>query len=264
MMERAPADEGGHDMMTATVLGSGTCVPAAGRGAPGYLVRTGESLLLLDPGPGTLARLAAIGLSHRDIDLILLSHLHPDHSLDLVTFLQANNATPGYKRSRPLSLVGPKGLSAFLAGLIALYDCVGPEGYSIDLRELGAETLRLPGGETLTAALSGHTRESLCFRLESGGRVLVYSGDASARGDLPAIAGGADLLLCECSFPETWEVPDHLNSAQAGRIAQEAGAGRVVLTHLYPPSLETDVAAQVRTRYEGRVTLAYDGLTAIV
>ena len=263
-MERAPAGEGGHDMMVAIVLGSGTCVPAAGRGAPGYLVRSGESLFLLDPGPGSLARLASIGLSHRDIDMVLVSHLHPDHSLDLITFLQANNTAPGYKRSRPLALLGPKGLSSFLAGLFALYDCAEPEGYHIDLRELGSETLRLPGGETLTAALSGHTAESLCFRLESGGRVLVYSGDASARGDLSAIAGGADLLLCECSFPEEWDVPDHLNSAQAGRIAQEAGAGRVVLTHLYPPSLETDVVTQVRSRYDGRVTLAYDGLTAIV
>jgi ribonuclease BN (tRNA processing enzyme) len=250
--------------MTVTVLGSGTCIPVPARGAPGYLVRIGGTPILVDAGPGTLARLAAAGVSYKDLALVLVSHLHTDHTLDLVTLLQANNATPGFHRTLPLSLIGCRGLSSFLSRLFEIYDGITPEGYSLDIKEVDAEAGSYAPGWGLTTGLSGHTPGSLCFRFEYGGRTLAYSGDASVSGDLARVAKGADLLLCECSLPDGWRVEDHLSAGDVGAIAHEAGVGHVVLTHLYPPSQDADVVAQVRRRFAGQVTLAHDGWTCTV
>ncbi len=250
--------------MTLTVLGSGTCIPLPGRGAPGYLVMIAGTPILVDAGPGTLARLTAAGVSYRDLALVLVSHIHPDHTLDLATFFQANNATPGFHRTLPLSIVGCRELSSFLSRLFELYDGIKPEGYALDIQEMEAEVASYPPGWKLTTGLSGHTSWSLCFRFEYRGRILAYSGDASVNGDLVRIARGADLLLCECSLPDGWRVQDHLSAGDVGAIAHEAGVGQVVLTHLYPPSQDADVVAQVRRSYDGKITLASDGWTCVV
>ncbi|MCE1195340.1 MBL fold metallo-hydrolase [bacterium] len=264
MSERGRARADGLDSLSVTVLGSGTCVPLAGRGASGYLVRAGGANILVDAGSGTLTRLAQLGLCHRDIGFVLVSHLHPDHSLDLAALLHANGATPGYSRSSPLAIAGCRGLSALLDKLIEAYDCIRPEGYALEIRELGEEEMSLPAGIELTARLNGHTEESLSFRFNYEGRSLVYSGDASARGGLAELARGADLLVCECSLPDAMAVPDHLCPAEVGKIAREAGVGRVILTHLYPQALESGAREEVEQVFGGPVGLAYDGFTALV
>ena len=250
--------------MTVTVLGSGTCVPAPGRSAPGALVRFGGTPVLLDAGPGALARLAAAGASYRDLATVLVSHLHPDHTLDLVTLFQANAATPGFRRTLPLTVAGCRGLSSFLARVFDLYDGIRPEEYPLSIREMEEDTARFPPGWTVTTGPSGHAPGSLCFRFEYEGRILAYSGDASPRGRLVDIARGAHLLLCECSLPDGWRVEDHLRAGEVGEIAREAGVPHVVLTHLYPPTQDADVVAQVRRRFDGEVTLAHDGWTGVV
>ena len=249
--------------MTLTVLGSGTCVPLPSRATPGYLVSVQGMPILVDPGPGSLVRLSAAGVDYRRLEFVILSHLHPDHTLDLITLLQASNATPGFSRSLPLNLIGCKGLSAWLSRLFAAYEGIEPEGFALNVRELEAESVGFPTWK-LESGPSGHTPTSLAFRFASEGKVLVYSGDASATGATVRLARGADLLLCECSLPDGWRVPDHLSAGQVGAIAAEAGVARVVLTHLYPPALEADVVAQVKAYYRGEVTLATDGWSTVL
>jgi ribonuclease BN (tRNA processing enzyme) len=249
--------------MTVTVLGSGTCVPLPSRATPGYLLSFQATPVLLDPGPGSLVRLSAAGVDYRQLEFVILSHLHPDHTLDLITLLQASNATPGFRRSLPLNIIGCKGLSAFLRRLFEVYEGIEPEGFALNVRELGAESVNFPTWR-LEAGMSRHTPASLSFRFESEGKALAYSGDSSASGDLARLAQGADLLLCECSLPDGWSVPDHLSAGQVGAIAAGAGVGRVALTHLYPPALEVDVVAQVKAFYRGEVTLAADGWSTVL
>lgn len=249
--------------MTLTVLGSGTCVPQAARGSAGYLLRAGQGPILVDAGPGTLARLAAAGEDWTAIDTVVITHLHPDHTLDLATLLQAAGSTPGLRRTQPLLIAGCPGLAGFVTGLDALYGGLEGEGFALEVREITGGPLSLPGC-SLTAAPSGHAPGSLSLRFESSGKSIVYSGDASVRGELALLAREADLLLCECSFPDGWDSPDHLCAGQVGDIAAAAGARRVVLTHMYPPALRADLVSQVRARYRGPVDIAVDGWTVSV
>ncbi|MFQ5709563.1 MAG: MBL fold metallo-hydrolase, partial [bacterium] len=99
--------------MELIVIGSGTCVFQTHRGAPGYVLRIGEDLILLDGGTGTLRRCLDVGVDYREIDKIFYTHLHPDHVMDLVPFLFASKYTPGFTRRDGLEIYGPAGFAEF-------------------------------------------------------------------------------------------------------------------------------------------------------
>ncbi len=244
--------------MELTVLGAGTALPVPGRSPAGYLIRVNGEPLLFDLGPGTLARLAAAGVSYRALEKVFVSHLHSDHVLDLVTLLQASNATPGWRRDRPLELFGCRGLEALVARVLGAFDGTAPEGFRLRVTELAAGRHDF-GGWTLETALTAHTEASIAFRIEAGGGALVYSGDAVESAELVRLARGASIFVCECSFPRGWPTTDHVTADAAGRMARAAGAERLVLSHLYPPAQEADVAGQARAEYPGEVIVAMDG-----
>lgn len=249
--------------MEVTVLGAGTAVPSPGRSAAGVLIRIGSVPIAFDLGPGTVARMAEAGTSYRDLEYVFLSHLHSDHTLDLVTLLQANNATPGWTRSKPLRLTGCRGTRKLYDDLLAAYPDVSPKSYALEIRECGAERITADGW-TIETALTGHTLSSLAYRLEAGGAVVVYSGDCVESDELKRLARNADLLLCECAFPRGWATLDHMTADAVGRVAQAGQVKRVILTHLYPPAQSVDLAAQVQETYTGPVLVAVDGTRAVV
>lgn len=245
--------------MRLTILGSGTCLPVANHSAAGYLVRVGETPLLVDAGPGTVARLAAAGVSYRDLEYVLLTHLHADHTLDLATLLEALVATPGWTREKTLNLIGCRGLGEFLQRLIQTFDGIAPRGYRLDVTEMGQERREFPSWIVETA-LTAHTENSIAFRIEANGCALVLSGDAVETRDLVRLARNADVFVCECSLPNGWPPTNHLMAGAVGRIAREARVKRLVLTHLYPPALDADVVSQVREEFDGDVRIAVDGM----
>ncbi|GIW72038.1 MAG: MBL fold metallo-hydrolase [Planctomycetota bacterium] len=250
--------------MRLTVLGSGTAVPRAERGSPAHLVELGEGeRVLLDLGPGGCRQLARLGVRPRAIRRVLISHHHPDHTLDLVHLLFAANY-PGELRTEPLMVLGPPGFRAFFAALCAPYgQALRASAYELVIDELHPGARRRFEGWMLQCAPTRHTEHSLAFRLTELGpggraRALVYSGDGGYGRELVELARGADLLLMECSFPDGQGVPGHATPAVAARIAREAGVGRMVLVHLYPPCDEVDLLAQVRAGWDGPVELARD------
>ena len=240
-------------------LGSGTSIPVQQHSPAGLLVKAGGQNLLFDIGPGTLGRLHFGGIEYTQIDRLLLTHLHPDHTLDLASLLLAFNYAPGAERTLPFAVTGGRDLTEFYARLLSLYPEVAPVSFELQLHQVYREQFSI-GDLTLECAPTGHTTASIAYRLTEGVRSVVYSGDASPRGELAQLAAGADLLISECSFPSGWETEDHLNADLAGAIAQRAGVRSLVVTHCYPPALAVDLAGQIRRRYDGDVQLALDGL----
>lgn len=247
--------------MELVVVGSGTGVPSLRRGSPALAVKAAGRLLLLDLGNGTLRSLLRYGLDFNDIDVLALSHVHPDHVGDLVPFLFATRYALGYTRQEPFWLLAARGFQEFLAHLKGAFgQWVEPPPGLMVLKELAPEGPDEVGWEGLLvrSAPTNHTAGSLAYRVEAEGRALVYSGDTDESDSLVELAYGADLLVLEAANP--FKVPGHLTPPEAGRLAARAGVKRLLLTHFYPPCDEVDVVALAAREFSGEIIKAEDGL----
>ncbi|MEJ2671975.1 MAG: ribonuclease Z [Deltaproteobacteria bacterium] len=251
--------------MELIVIGSGTGVPSLRRGAPCLAVQAGGRLLVLDLGAGSLRALLRCGLNFSAIDVLALTHLHPDHVGDLIPFLFATRYSLGYTRTEPFLLLAARGFARFHALLKeAFAGWVEPPPGLMDLRELAPDCpdeVR-DRGLLIKSAPTNHTEGSLAYRVQAQGRSLVYSGDTDVSDSLVDLARNTDLLVLEAANP--FKVPGHLTPAEAGRLAAAAGAKRLLLTHFYPPCDEVDVVAQASKEYRGEVLRAEDGASLTV
>ncbi len=253
--------------MELIVLGSGTGWPRRKRNASGYLLRVGDYWLLLDCGPGTLRRITEAGQDINYIDFIFLSHWHPDHVADLVPYFFATRYRLGFFRVDPIRLISAEGFRNFYR---ALREAFGhwiepPEGL-LEIYERPTDRMSLltfPGLRLATSP-ARHNPESLALRVEAEGKVLVYTGDTEYSPEIVELAQGADLLVCECSFPEENPVAGHLTPSRAGRMAAEAGVKRLLLTHFYPPCEDADLKGPVQKYYPGEILLAEDLMTITI
>ncbi len=241
-------------MLELIILGSGTGIPAAERGAPGLVVKVGDKPLLFDSGSGILGRLLQAGVNPLEIDHLFYTHQHIDHVADLAPFLHAATLT---SRERLLEIVGPQGFKAYYNRLLSLHPSLRPRTFGVNLWEVCKDRLTYPTWSVLTE-LTGHTAHSVGYRVQTDGGSIVYSGDATYSQNLVELSREADLLVLECSYPDDQQVAGHLTPSLAGRIAEEAEARQLILTHLYPPCDRVDVVAQCRRVYAGPILLAHD------
>lgn len=251
--------------MEVYIIGSGTCVPSLRRGSPGTVIRVENSIVLLDSGSGTLRRLLEINIDFKEIGYLLYSHLHPDHTSDLVPFLFASKYGGEEMRTKELHIIGPVGIAEFYRSLKLAYgDWIVPQSFRLDLMEIDREELSFSDFNLQGFSLL-HSDHSVGFRLKcKEGKIVAYSGDTDYCPSLIELARGVDLLILECSFPDDRKVEGHLTPSLAGRVAREAECKRLLLTHFYPPCDHYDIMGIVKRQYSGEVILAEDLKKTIV
>jgi ribonuclease BN (tRNA processing enzyme) len=242
-----------------TIVGSAAAwTKQPGHPSSCYLLELGGAGVVLDIGQGSFAALAG----RRDpekLRAVLVSHLHPDHGIDLIPFrhyLRFACNPPG-----SVELRAPDDLRRRFDVLL------GEENF---LAELPGEPLR-PGRLELepfeiTVAPIRHHDPSFAFRVaslaDSGAPGLVYSGDCGHADDLLPLMHPRDTLLSEAYFGAEQPVPEahHLTSADAARIAQTSDAGRLVLTHLKDGTDQSAALAAARAVFMGPTDIARDGM----
>ena len=226
--------------LSLTVVGCSGSMPGPESAASCYLVEYDGFRVVLDLGSGALVALQRyVGLDA--VDAVLLSHLHPDHWIDLCPYFVARSYDPRGP-FRPLDVHGP---AATAAALVAAY---GPDRKVEDLADaftfhaLGPGPLRL-GPLSIAAARTAHPVECWAFRIEAGGRVLAYTADTGPCAAVTGLARGADLLLAEAAFLDGAANPPglHLTGREAGEMARDAQVGRLLVTHV-PPWHDPEVA----------------------
>lgn len=204
---------------------------------------------------------ARAGVGPEVLDLVFISHLHPDHTSDLGALFFALRYG-GYDRGeRPLRLLGPPGFRDFLSGLEALWgEWIAAQGYRREVGEVDGREQTF-GPLSLRFGPVAHLPHSRAIRIETGGRSLVYSGDTEYSEELIGLARGCQLLVLEAAFPDGQGVSGHLTPSDAGKMAEAAGVGRLVLTHFYPPCEGVDLRAQCAQTFSGEILLAEDLMT---
>ena len=243
------------------ILGSGTGLPNPKRAVPGYLLKIENMNILIDSGAGTLHRLVRCGVTYHDIDYILYSHLHPDHTLDLVSVLFASR-NPENAREKDLAVIGPEGLEGFYDKLLSLYGAtIAPESYMVRLREITDGEIDLDMCKVRAKRVE-HTERSIGFRIElANGTSFAYSGDTGYCDNIVSLAKNVDLLLLECSGPNGFKATKgHLTPSAAGRIASEAGCKRLVLSHFYPVCDRHPIQRQTKEHFNGKTIIAKDNM----
>jgi len=241
------------------VIGCSGSLPGPDSAASSYLVSAEGFHLLLDLGSGALGPLQR-HLGVEQIGAIGLSHLHPDHCMDLCGLYVAAKYSP----AAPLPLIpvyGPDGTAERMA---LAYDLPLDPGMTEQLDFHSWQPVQEIGPFTVRTTRGKHPVPAYPIRVEHNGRALVYSGDTGPTDALVELASGADVLLCEAALHDDHpdNPPDlHLTGRQAGAHAHRAGVSRLIITHV-PPwyDRETQARAAAKT-YPGEILIAHPDAT---
>ena len=243
------------------VIGAGPAyTDRPGAAGAAYLVRQGPTAVLLDLGQGAFPRLASL-LDPATLDAILISHLHPDHFIDLVSMRHFLRWGPHHPRRA--RVVGPHGLGDRLD---ALHAEPGFSAAALDIEQLVPGPTRI-GTLNVDVARVTHSGESFAFRVgRDRGAGLVYSGDCGRAEDLDPLLKPGDTLLCEASFGPGPVPTDaaHLDGPGVGALASRTGTRRVLLTHLLMSFDEAATVASVRAHFDGPVSLVAPGDAIVI
>jgi ribonuclease BN (tRNA processing enzyme) len=241
--------------MKLTIIGSAGTFPGPASGCSSYLVEQDGFRLLLDVGNGSTGALQeACGLLGPDA--VIVSHLHGDHYLDLVTYTYARRYHPD-GIAPMLPVYGPSNIKEAMIGaygknintlLDEVYDfhpvdhdqVIGVGPFEVDLRRVN------------------HPVETYGMRLSAGGRSLTYSADSGLCDSLIDLARGVDLFLCEASYLDGDDNPPdiHLTGREAAENAVRAESQRLLLTHLVPWGDEARTVAEAKSAYDGDIGVA--------
>jgi len=247
------------------VVGSGTLVPDAERGAPAHWVEIGRSSLLMDCGAGTLRTMARLGLRWGAISHLLITHFHTDHVGELASLLFALKNGLDPSREAPMTLLGPVGLSSHLEGLARAHGSYILEpGFPLAVHELpSGGAWKHPLGEFRIETLGTlHTAHSIAVRVITGDGCLGYTGDTGPDQALGPFFRGCQILLAECSHPTGKRTETHLTPEGLASLADVASPDLLVPVHCYPaldPEKVPNLLAEAG--YEGRVLTGWDGLS---
>jgi ribonuclease BN (tRNA processing enzyme) len=275
------------------------------RAQPASAVVVDGDVYLFDAGEGTQRQLKAAGLAEARLRAVFLTHHHVDHVGGLAPLI-VNRWIVGART--PLPVIGPAGTAEMLQGLAAAARPIERSPLAIGAAKPGVaeaavarDLAAMPVAAEIyrddrirVAAIEvDHYHEAdgrrsdaaraYAYRVEGGGRTIVFTGDTGPSPGLVALARGADLLVSEvmdraaiAAALDRMALPadaragflrhmdlDHLTPAQVGRLAKDAGVAAVVLTHLVPGrDEETSTAGYtdgLSDIFKGRVTVAEDG-----
>jgi len=242
--------------MKLTVIGYWGGFPAAGEASSGYLLEHEGFKLLLDCGSGVLSQLQTF-VSPDELDAVLLTHSHPDHTADIGVLQHAlliGHMSGGTEKCLPIYTHSDD--AVFIETLqYKSYTKWEPidEGKSSQI-----------GPFLVSAMRTKHSVPCLAYRIEAGGRVFGFTGDTAFDEKFAFFFHGADCLLSECNFykgMETAERAGHLTSEHAAVIARNAMAKRLILTHLPHFGNVHQLKDEAAEFFGGEIGLASTGLT---
>ena len=232
-------------MIELHVLGGAPASGNPGEACSGYLVTAGSTRILVDCGPGVVASLLA--RDPRPVDAVVLTHAHHDHVGDLFALGYAHRFGALAAHDAP-TVYSP-------VALASLFTAGGADADHLEVQIVsGPLTI---GDASVSFRAMVHPGGSNAVRIDHRGSGLCCSGDTRPTPALAEHARGVDLLLCEATMEAASE--SHLYAAEAGRIAHEARARALVLTH-HLASERGAVIAAAREQFGGSVAAAVPGL----
>jgi len=245
------------------IVGNRAGSPGPDGPAGGYVLQVDGKNILIDCGPGVLAELARRRLSQQ-IDAIIISHRHADHSADLPAY-SYHQSFP--RVQEPIPLFAPEGFAEYLDaldsihGIPTLAEMRTPIRTQFELSTVEPGSSFSVAGFQVNTILASHPVPCLSIQFPELG--FVYTADTAKTPALVAFSRGAKLLLSEATYPNPeghdFTEHGHMSGFEAGELAAESGVDRLVLTHLSDYDDAEETLANARSRFPGSITLAEVG-----
>jgi ribonuclease Z len=272
-----------------TLLGTGVPIPRPERFGPATLIEAGEHTILIDAGRGATIRMFQIGVPIGQIDALLLTHFHSDHTVGIPD-LWLTGWLHGHfgARRKPFHVIGPTGTSELIRHIESAYsrdveiriedEKLAREHAAITTEEFVQDgVVYEAGGIRVIAFTVDHgaaIKPAYGYRIEYNGRSAVISGDTRYNENVVKFGTGADLLVHEvamappelCGEPHIQRVLNHHTTPQeAGLVFARAKPKLAAYTHLVmlastsvpAPSIQ-DLIAQTRETYSGPLEIGED------
>ena len=282
--------------LTVTVLLAGTPTPTPTRWGTAILVRSSTTTVLVDAGPGTTRRLVEAGLVPTDVDGVVFTHHHFDHTAGFPGFF-LSRWDQGAGLIDELSICGPpptfdfvgklfgRGTGAFWPDLHARMEA--PVSHAVFFNR-GGELPRLPpepdvrevqpgqpfvvGDIEFLPGLARHVQpylDSNAYRITVGSSSVVYTGDTEPCAEVVDLSREADVLISMCWDEEgvmaaNGEATGQTGTLGAARMARDAGVGDLVLTHIGPSisaGIHEEELAAMASIHQGTIHQAVEGWT---
>lgn len=269
------------------VLGSGGPELQTKRASSSYLIwLDGKARVLVDSGGGSALRFGESGAQMADLDVVLFTHLHADHSADFPALVKSSYFET---RTRSLPVFGPLGNAAFPNTVEFVQSLFGPKGayrylndfitpnqatYHIQANNVVVSGSQMPlvfdqNGIKATATDVIHgSVPALAWRIDIAGKSIVFSGDTSGdnngdNGNLQRLAQHADIFVAHNAVPEgaTGAARSlHMPPSVIGRIAEQSKVKQLVLSHRMLRTLgkEPETLQAIRAQYAGKTLFAND------
>ncbi len=239
--------------MKLTILGTSAAYPGPDTPCSGYLINDAGMNVLLDCGTGSLANLQR-HVRIEDVSHIIISHLHPDHFLDLIPYRYAlRYGDGGATHSRPRLHLPPGGIEALAQVAAPFSETRQFFEETFDTTEYDPSRGAALHGLEITFCPTKHYIPTYAMSV-SGSSKLTYSSDSGSCPELVGLAQGADLLLCtvgRCLGEEIASLWGHMLPREAGELARTARAKQLMLTHLWP-ACDRDASAREASEALGR------------
>lgn len=232
--------------MRLTVLGNNGPFPAAGGACSGYLLAEGDTRVLIDCGNGVLANLQKF-VKLEELDAIILTHLHSDHMSDMMVLRYAiqikmnRNQFPG-----PIDVYAPQEPEDEYSrlNLDNIFN-LKPVTESLEIKI---------GNLKINFAEMTHPVKCYAVSFDNGSKRFVFSGDTSWNQNIIEFSKASDMVMLDAgllSKDKTAPNVAHLTAAECGKIAREAGAKRLLLTHFWPEYGKEAMLAEAKAEFPG-------------
>lgn len=279
--------------MRIRLLGTGTPTPSLRRMSSGYVVETGDDVIVFDHGFGAHHRMMELGIPATRVTHLFFTHLHYDHCGDYGRLL-LTRWDQGANRIPDLKVYGPPPIAEIterLFGKDGVYDADliarTSHGSSLDLFVARGGTLPRPrpapqvqvlhpgdvvreGGWSVEATTAHHFQPYLNahgYRLETAEGSFVYSGDSGPAESMLKLAQGCDVLVHMCHYLTGTQYSDAFSHSCMGHmelaeLAHAAGVKNLVLTHITEqfdfPGLRERVVSEMSRVYGGNIFFGED------
>ena len=266
------------------VLGSGGPELQTKRASASYILwRDGHARVLIDSGGGSALRFGEAGAVMTDLDVVLFTHLHADHTADFPALIKSSFFED---RTRPLLVYGPTGNVYFPATTAFVKTMFGPDAgafrylggflvpgkanYAIETHDVKLDEHEIKrvfskGDMTIsTVAVQHGAVPAIAWRIDVAGRSFIFSGDTNGNnGNLEKLAQGGDILVAHNAVPESAvgiERQLHMPPSVIGRIAANAAVQNLVLSHRMLRTLgrESETRTLIEATYHGPINFADD------